>query len=422
MCGIAGYFVSKDQEPSPLALHKLSQFLLEGIQSRGRDASGYAFVSAVDKHVKLAKAPVNATTFLSLPGHLLSKERVVKSMPQSMILHARAATKGDPVNNWNNHPVYSKASGLCLIHNGWLINDDDLVEEFKLRPDAQVDTETYLRLVEQFYINGGQKSMEKAIVQATAVSYGAIACAMIQGGRKGVMWLWKDDGPISLAKVDWGWVFASTTDILVKAICQMQGKSRAADTSFFKVAEVGKGTILRFAQGETVKQYSLAGVDWDKLPARYSGRVTRFTNGSSTTIRRATRSNITNPTGVTRPGMFTEYDNYEDWWNTATNVRVTTYDSKTGNRGGYHGGQYDSAYHRNRRHSGSAVPPYGSTFLPDLSRPRADTPNGNTEGSTNSGVTQTPQATQTEGGKGKDSKETPTGESPDGQYMWEGCE
>lgn len=422
MCGIAGYFVSKGQEPSPLALHKLSQNLLEGIQSRGRDASGYAFVSAVDKHVKLAKAPVNASTFLGLPGHLLSKDRVVKSMPQSMILHARAATKGDPVNNWNNHPVYSKASGLCLIHNGWLINDDDLVEEFKLRPDAQVDTEAYLRLVEQFYINGNQKSMEKAIIQATAVSYGAIACAMIQGGRKGVMWLWKDDGQISLAKVDWGWIFASTTDILVKAIVAMQGKTSAADTSFFKVAEVGKGTILRFAQGESVKQYSLEGVDWEKLPSRYSNRVTRFTSNAGTTVRRAFRNNTF--TGVSRPGMFNEYDNYEDWWNTATNTRVTSYDSRTG---GHQEGQYESYGRRHRGHGGSTItPPYGSTFLPSLSRSKSESKDGDKEGSTNSGVAQTPAPKETksnEGEKGKgDKAQTPTGESPDGAYMWEGCE
>ena len=151
MCGIAGYIRTTGHLSSPTRLQQLARSLLLGIETRGHDATGYGYVeSGSDKAVCVTKAPIKASEFLAIDGHLLAK-RKLKKMPTNLLLHTRSATQGKPENNSNNHPVYSKASGLCLIHNGWAINDEEVKKNFKLDTDAQVDTEVYLKLIEHFY-------------------------------------------------------------------------------------------------------------------------------------------------------------------------------------------------------------------------------------------------------------------------------
>ena len=142
MCGIGGYIVNENNNPSPKVLHSLAKSLLLNLEWRGKDAAGYAFISEKDKGLILAKSPVKATDFVTIPGHLLSR-RKIKAMPKVLLLHTRHATQGKPSNNKNNHPLYRKATGMCFVHNGWLLNDEELTEKHKLSLDAEVDSEIY---------------------------------------------------------------------------------------------------------------------------------------------------------------------------------------------------------------------------------------------------------------------------------------
>jgi predicted glutamine amidotransferase len=240
VCGIAGFFVSNPERIRATSLQVLAQSLLLGIETRGRDAAGYAYVSVKDKFAHIAKAPVTASDFLELPGHLLSKDNI-KRMPRSLLLHTRAATQGLPSDNRNNHPVYSKLTGLTITHNGWLLNDDDIITHFDLKKDAEVDSETYLRLIDKFYTQGEVRTVESAIKQATQHVYGSIACAMFQGGRPSTLWLWRDLGDLFLIKTDWGYIYASTDDILLEAAYE---SCTALDLPWWEIIDTPPATLL----------------------------------------------------------------------------------------------------------------------------------------------------------------------------------
>src|SRR5438445_690301 len=96
MCGIAGYFVTHPSRVRAVALQKLCRELLLEIESRGRHATGFAFVSSKTNNIILAKAPVPASKFIETPGHLLAGNVTPRSMPQSLVLHTRFATTGKP--------------------------------------------------------------------------------------------------------------------------------------------------------------------------------------------------------------------------------------------------------------------------------------------------------------------------------------
>src|SRR3990167_3240722 len=217
MCGIGGYIYMKPNKVSAIGLQTIARNLLLELEVRGRDATGYGYVSTKDKFAYAAKAPLKASDFLGVSGHLLSKSNL-KSMPWAILLHTRAATKGLPSNNGNNHPIYSKASGLCMIHNGWVLNDDDLAKTFNLNRDAEVDTEIYLRLIEHFYLLDEKRSVPAAIAEATKHVYGSFACAMVQGGAPGSLWLWRTQGDLNIVKSDFGYAFASTMKALINGI------------------------------------------------------------------------------------------------------------------------------------------------------------------------------------------------------------
>lgn len=327
ICGIAGYIVTQPERVHGNALQSLAKNLMLGIEERGKDAAGYAYVSKKDKYVHLAKLPVKASDFLGLEDNLLS--RPVKNMPRAMILHTRFATQGSPKNNQNNHPVYSKQSGLCLVHNGWLANDEHLVEHFALAKDAEVDTETYLRLIEKFYLESGdnQVGVERGIQQATHESWGSLACAMVQAGRFGVLWLWRETGPVVLAQVDWGWIFASTATAIMNAV--YKSNVHAIDVSWCKMGELSSNTLLRFNADGAVSKYQLDCKDWDKLPETFKHKVTRVWNQGSqgwTYKRNRASDTVREYFGTTYYGGGDYYDDAE----------ISHYNS----RGGYAGAMY----------------------------------------------------------------------------------
>jgi asparagine synthetase B (glutamine-hydrolysing) len=254
MCGIAGYIVTDPTLVSTKGLWSMSRCLLTGIQSRGRDAAGYAYIMAKG-NTNFAKFPIEARDFIKIPGHLLYESPT--EMPTNMLLHARYATVGEPSNNKNNHPLYSKVTGLCMIHNGWFVNDGEIKEQFSLKPDAEVDTEVYLRLIEKFYIEGDVKSIEVAIKEATKCMYGALACGMIQGGKHGTMWLWRDRGDLFVIQTEWGFVFASTAQILINAI----GCLPAFDLAYWKRLYIPPSTLVKFETNKKPKFVQLETID-----------------------------------------------------------------------------------------------------------------------------------------------------------------
>jgi glutamine phosphoribosylpyrophosphate amidotransferase len=135
MCGIAGMSIAPGVDLDATATARL---LLAGLAERGQDATGYAFHDA-EGTVEVHKDSVPLTTFihhLSLPG-----------VPRTTIMHVRDFTKGRPGLNDNNHPI--RYGGTVGVHNGHLINDDELFEQFGMprsTPVISVDSEAIMML------------------------------------------------------------------------------------------------------------------------------------------------------------------------------------------------------------------------------------------------------------------------------------
>jgi len=281
---------------SSQGLWSLSRCLLVGIQSRGRDAAGYAYVTS-DGRTNFAKAAVESKDFIKIPGHLLFE--APPAMPTNMLLHARYATQGEPKNNKNNHPLYSKISGLCMIHNGWFVNDAEVREQFSLRPDAEVDTETYLRLIEKFYIEGDVKSIETAIREATKCVFGNVVCGMIQGGKPNIMYLWRDRGDLAALKTEWGYVFASTMSILINAI----GCLSAFDLAYYERFQVPSNSLVKFELGKKPKMITLSPIDFTNN--KYSSKVSLVTINGEEKVHR-----VRQPTIYYYGGDYADYKTY----------------------------------------------------------------------------------------------------------------
>jgi glucosamine 6-phosphate synthetase-like amidotransferase/phosphosugar isomerase protein len=136
MCGIAGYSLSSR---SAVDRTLAAQALLAGIAERGADAVGYAYRAPGSAYPVVTKQRTPASRLL---------ERI--SVPESateLLVHVRDYTKGHPSIAANNHPV--RHGPVVGIHNGIIVNDDELLAEFdcaRAEPRMTVDSEAIFAL------------------------------------------------------------------------------------------------------------------------------------------------------------------------------------------------------------------------------------------------------------------------------------
>jgi glucosamine 6-phosphate synthetase-like amidotransferase/phosphosugar isomerase protein len=136
MCGIAGYSLSSR---SGVDRTLAAQALLAGIADRGADAVGYAYRGEQDVYPVVRKQRTAASRLLeriSVPEHTTE-----------LLIHVRDYTKGHPSISANNHPV--RHGPVVGIHNGIIVNDDELLAEFdcaRAEPRMTVDSEAIFAL------------------------------------------------------------------------------------------------------------------------------------------------------------------------------------------------------------------------------------------------------------------------------------
>ena len=136
MCGIAGYSLSPR---SALDRTRAAQSLLAGIAERGADAVGYAFRAPGDAYPVVVKQRT--------PASLLLDRIDVPPGATELLVHVRDYTKGHPSINANNHPV--RHGPVVGIHNGIILNDDELLAQFncaRAEPRMTVDSEAIFAL------------------------------------------------------------------------------------------------------------------------------------------------------------------------------------------------------------------------------------------------------------------------------------
>lgn len=176
MCGIMGYYAFSKTIPDKEAITAMFSLL----ESRGRDASGYAFIR--NNNLVVNKAAVKSSDLVK------TVEWQGLILPSVMILHTRMKTQGSEKNNANNHPLYSK-SGLAIVHNGIVFNDKEIFA--KKQRDAQVDSEAILAIL------SANKKGDK-IKRLFELVEGSFAVAMIDRMHPDILTLIKKDNPVEL--------------------------------------------------------------------------------------------------------------------------------------------------------------------------------------------------------------------------------
>jgi glutamine phosphoribosylpyrophosphate amidotransferase len=227
MCGIAGYSL---RPRSSLERTLAAQALLAAIAERGADAVGYAYRTPAETYATVVKQRTPASELL---------ERV--TVPQSanqLLVHVRDYTKGHPSINGNNHPV--RHGPVVGIHNGIIVNDDDLLAPHscaRAEPRMTVDSEAI------FAIAAHSRNSARALEHLR----GAMASAWIDEREPGMIFLARGAGrPMWLGESREAVFFASTEGALevVERYCGLRLHKR----------EVQQGTLLTVSDGRVVRR------------------------------------------------------------------------------------------------------------------------------------------------------------------------
>lgn len=149
MCGVFGAFTSTDFIDNAATLKHWSRYLLQLSESRGREAAGITFHS--DTELLMYRQPIKSRHLANTTGYKQLFEHLSAQSTHSVgfIGHARLATHGTQLSSENNQPVESEL--LLGVHNGIIVNHQQLREKILKKPLYELDTMTLFELFDQFY-------------------------------------------------------------------------------------------------------------------------------------------------------------------------------------------------------------------------------------------------------------------------------
>jgi glucosamine 6-phosphate synthetase-like amidotransferase/phosphosugar isomerase protein len=158
MCGIAGFNLSPT---SGVERTLAAQALLAAIAERGADAVGYAYRQPGSGYATVVKQRSPASRLLD---HIS-----VPAEATQLLVHVRDYTKGHPSIAANNHPV--RHGPVVGIHNGIIVNDDELLAEFdcaRAEPRMTVDSEAIFALAAH---SGNEPAAFEALLGSMAAAW-----------------------------------------------------------------------------------------------------------------------------------------------------------------------------------------------------------------------------------------------------------
>jgi glucosamine 6-phosphate synthetase-like amidotransferase/phosphosugar isomerase protein len=226
MCGVFGYITSEGKGPEIFRLRRLALFT----QTRGAHAFGLAWIDE-DGKIQTFKRPGPAEDYLD------ELERCRKSVV--VVGHCRYATHGSPSDNRNNHP-HAAGSGF-LVHNGVILNHQQLVRQHGLRQETQCDSEILGLLMARCAGTIGQRS-----AWATNQVQGDLAMLGVWRAPARIL-VTRRGRPLHVGQGQDGFYFASLPDGLpgqVKAVADRSTRVLAYDGTLSM-----DGDPLRLATG-----------------------------------------------------------------------------------------------------------------------------------------------------------------------------
>ena len=172
MCGILGIITNKNSQIDSGLIKSTTDHLFKLSETRGKEASGL-FVRTEDAIYAYKQ---------SSPPHEMIKSREYKDISNkyfnigtAIIGHSRLVTNGSQTENNNNQPVIKK--GAIGVHNGIVVNVDDLFKTFQFKKLYQVDSEVILDLIQKFREENG--SLVAATQKAFANIKGSASIAIM---------------------------------------------------------------------------------------------------------------------------------------------------------------------------------------------------------------------------------------------------
>lgn len=183
MCGIFGVIADR-----PIPSHS-TRLLVEHSLQRGRDSSGLV-VFRGDRY-EVARADYAITRLTR--GAKLDKASVYFG-------HSRLITNG----TGDNQPVIR--DGICVIHNGIIVNHEQIWTEIGEEPRLNIDTEVINAIAAQHLESGGD--VEGIGERVLSLAVGVVACAVVLPSL-GKLVLFSNNGSLYTGDVDGGLAFAS---------------------------------------------------------------------------------------------------------------------------------------------------------------------------------------------------------------------
>lgn len=190
---------------------KIIRALSVECEERGIDAAGVAYVEKDD--IRIYKKP--------LPAHKIKFK--FKSNPKIIMGHTRMTTQGDEKFNYNNHPFYSNNLKFALAHNGMIYNDIDLRTTEKL-PKTKIETDSFIAV--QLIEKERTLNFESLKIMAEKVR-GSFCFTVLNNQNE--LFIVKGNNPMAVYDFGGFYVYASTEDILNKALRKLKIKMPYAE-------------------------------------------------------------------------------------------------------------------------------------------------------------------------------------------------
>jgi len=193
LCGIFGIISEKEIDKKHL------KFISNHARQRGRDSSGLVYFKNNEYKIKRADFDINK----------LGKNNNANS--ELIFGHSRLITNG----LHDNQPVVR--NGSFVIHNGIIVNHEEVWNKIKLKPDFKIDSEIILGITESHLKNGGE--IEEIPNEITKLCKGTIACALAIP-KMGKLLLFSNNGSLYSGNLNNANYFASERYPLEKLGCE----------------------------------------------------------------------------------------------------------------------------------------------------------------------------------------------------------
>ncbi len=175
MCGIFGITINKNSVLSHAHFKEIHRELFLLSESRGKEASGFAFLNG--EKIVVYKTPLPSSELIRLDVYNNSLNYPAENNKYAAAIgHSRLVTNGLEQCNENNQPVIK--SKMVGIHNGIVTNVNELWNKYKdEKKESQLDSELIFTLLRRFY--EARKSLKSAVYSTFSEIYGMASIAVL---------------------------------------------------------------------------------------------------------------------------------------------------------------------------------------------------------------------------------------------------